>query len=194
MALKTKYSPLQHFSLDNLFNAYGDLSSRNKIVSLAVVGLVLFLILFIPLSLLSGRVASLKKEIATSQKGYRQVEEKVAEYEKAKEEITALESQFGPPAGSLTSRIENLAKESGLTVDQLKEKAPQETDFLGINSIEVKLSNVSLQQAVDFFGKVEGDPASPMRVRRVQIKTKGANRQVLDVSCEVATFVLRKEV
>ena len=194
MALKTKYSPLQHFSVDNLFNAYGDLSSRNKLISLAVVGAILFLILFIPLSLLSGKVASLKKEITVAQKGYRQVEEKVMEYEKTRTKITELESQFGPSTGSLTTRIEALAKESGVTVDQLKEKAPQETDFLGINSIEVKLLNVSLQQAIDFFSKIEGEQASPMRVRRVQIKPKGTNRQVLDVSCEVATFVLRKEV
>jgi hypothetical protein len=195
MALKTKYSPLQHFSVENLFAAFGGLSQRNKIVALATVGFLFFMILFLPISLFSGKVNSLRREVTTAQKAYSQVSDKVAEYQKARDEITALESQFGSgTAGSLTSRVEGLAKDQGITVDQMREKAPQETDYMEINSIEVKLSNISLSQLLDFIYNLENDKTSPMRVRRIEIKPKSGNRQQLDVSCDVATFVLKKEV
>jgi len=194
MALKTRYSPLQHFSLDNFFTTIGELSPRNKVVAMAIAGAALVLTLFLPLSLVSGKVGSLKKEITSGQKGYKQVVDKIADYEAIRAEMTALEGKFGRPAGSLTSRIDGVARQAGLNVDQLKEKAPQETDFLEINSIEVKLSGVNLPQLMEFLYNVENDKASPMRVRRLQVKPKFANRQLLDVNLEVATFILKKEI
>lgn len=194
MALKTRYSPLQHFSIANLFSAFSELSPRHKVMALGLAGLAVLLILFLPFSLVSGKVRSLKKEIASAQKGYTQVVEKIAEYEKIRTEMTALEEKFSRPAGSLTSRVDAVARQSGLNVDQLKEKAPQETDYLEIDSIEVKLSGVGLQQLMEFLYNLENDRASPMRVRRIQIKPKSANRQLLDVNLEVATFILKKEV
>lgn len=194
MALKTKYSPLQHFSMDNLLTAFGDLPSRNKLIVLAMGGLVLILVLLLPMSLFSGRINSLQKEITASQRAFRQVNEKLAVYEKVKKDLSAIDRRFsGGGGGSLTSRIEAVARQSNLTVDQLTEKAPQETDFMEISSIEVKLSNISLSQLMEFLYNVENNKTSQMRIRRIQIKTKYANRQALDVTCEVATFALRKE-
>lgn len=194
MALKTKYSPLQHFSLDNLFMAFAELSPPRKIVVLGGIVLVLVLILFLPISLISGKVSSLKKDIANAQKNYAQVEDKIAEYQRTKAAIDAIESRFGKPSGALTTRIENAAKQNGMNVDQVKEKAPQETDYLEINSLEVKLSNVALSQLMEFLFSLENDKTSPMRVRRIEIKPKNNNRQILDVSFEVATFSVKKEI
>lgn len=193
MALKTKYSPLQHFSMENIYTSFSGLSPRNKIVALVIVVLAVILVLFLPLSLFSGKISSLKKDIRASQKGSDQVIDKMAEYQKVKEEIETLEQSFGGTGGSLTSRVEGLARQAGMNVDQLREKPPQETDFLEITSVEVKLSAVSLQQLVDFLSSIEGEKTSPMRVRRIDIKPKNNNRQLLDVTCEVATFILRKE-
>lgn len=194
MAIKTKYSPLQHMSLDNLFTAFGELSPRNKAIALGATAALLLLILFLPLSLLSGKVKGLKKEIQTAQKGYSQVVDRIAEYQRIQGEIEELEKRFGGSGGALTSRIEAIARESGIAVDQMREKPPQETDYLEITSIEVKLSNISISQLMEFLFNLENDRASPMRLRRIQVKPKSNNRQLLDVSCEVATFILRKEV
>ena len=194
MALKTRYSPFQHFSMDNLMTAFADLSTERKAAALVVLGLVIVLILFLPLSLVSGKVSSLKKEISSAQNGYAQVVEKAAEYERTKTEIEVLESRFGRAGGALTTRIEGAAKQAGLTVDQVKEKAPQETDFLEINSLEVKISNVVLTQLMDLLFSLENDKTSPMQIRKIQIKPKTNNRQILDVSFEVATFAVKKEI
>lgn len=194
MALKTRYSPLQHFSMDNLMTAFAELSTERKVAALVVLGLVIVLILFLPLSLVSGKVSSLRKEISSGQKGYAQVVEKAEEYKRTKDEIEALESRFGRTGGALTTRIESAANQVGLNVDQVKEKAPQETDYLEINSLEVKLSNVVLSQLMDLLFGLENDRTSPMQIRKIQIKPKTNNRQILNVSFEVATFTVKKEI
>lgn len=194
MALKTRYSPLQHFSLDNFLTAFGELSPPRKLLALGVIAAILVLILFLPLSLVSGKIASLQKDIASAQKGALQVADKIAEYRKVKAETDVLEKRFGRAGGALTTKIENAAKQSNLTVDQVKERAPTETDYLEINSLEVKLSNVALNSLLEFLHTLETDKASPMRVRRIQIKPKLNNRQILDVTFEVATFIVKKEI
>lgn len=192
MALKTKYSPLQRFSLENLYNAFAGMAPREKSVALAGLGLLVLMVLFLPFSLVSGKLRSMQREIASAQQGSREVVQKIADYRKAKAEIASLERRFGE-GGGLTTRVEGAAKKVSLTVDQLKERAPQETDFLSISTVEVKISNANLAQLVDFFREIENDPRQMMRFRRIQMKPKTTNRQLLDISCEIATFALRKE-
>lgn len=193
MALKTRYSPLQNFSLDNLLSSFGEQPPAKKVLAVVAVALVIGLLLFLPMSMVTGKITSLKKDIASAQKGYAQVADKLAEYQKVKAETDALESQYSRAGGALSTRIENSAKQSGLTVDQVKEKAPTETDFLEISSIEVTLKNVDLKSLTDFLASLETDKTSPMRIRRIQIKPRLSNRQILDVSFEVATFSVKKE-
>lgn len=194
MALKTRYSPLKHFTFDNLFMAFADLPPPQKLIALGVTGLLLALILFLPLSLISAKISTLKKEIATSQKGFTQVADKIAEYQKMQSQVGSQEGLFGHFTGSLTTKIDGIANQSGITVDQVKEKAPQETDFLEINSLEIKVSNVSLSQLTEFLFNLENDKTAPMRVRRIEVRPKFNNRQLLDIpSLEVATFSLKKE-
>ncbi len=194
MALKTKYSPLQHFSFNNVLTSFVELSPPNKIASLVIFGLGLLLVVFLPLSLVSSKINSLKKEILSAQKGFTQVADKVVEYQTMRQRMTALEERFGRSSGgSLSSKVENIAKQSGLTIDQVREKSPQETDFLEINAIEVKLAGVSLQQLIEFLVNLQNDKSTPMQVRKLQIKPRYANRQQLEVSFELATFALKKE-
>ncbi|MBI3541585.1 MAG: hypothetical protein HY073_05565 [Deltaproteobacteria bacterium] len=193
MALKTRYSPLQHFTLNNVMTSFGELPPRNKVIALSIVGGVLLLLFLFPLSLLSGKVNSFKKEISVAQKDYSQILDKISAYQNVKGDIAAMEDRFGRSGGSLTSKIENMAKQNNLTVDQLKEKAPQETDYLEINSVEAKFSNISLSDLLTLLYGIENDTSMPMQVRRLQIKPRTSNRQVLDVTCEVASFVLKKE-
>jgi Tfp pilus assembly protein PilO len=193
MALKTRYSPLQNFSLDNLLTSFGEQPPAKKLLAIIAVALVIGLLLFLPMSMLSGKVTSLKKDIANAQKGYTQVVDKIAEYQRVKVETDALENRYSREGGALSTRIENAAKQSNLTVDQVKPKAPTETDFLEINSIEVTLKSVDLKSLTDFLASLENDQSTPMRIRRIQIKPRLNNRQILDVSFEVATFTVKKE-
>ncbi len=194
MALKTRYSPLQQFSLVNIFNSYADLSSRSRIAALVGIGFLILLLIGLPISLVTGKITGLKKDIASAQKSFLQVSEKVESYQAVKAEVALIEEKYGRPlGGSLSSRVENLAKTAGLKVD-IREKPNQETEFLEINSVEVRLSQVPLSDVVQLIHDLEADKLTPMQIRRLQMKVKGNNRQQMDASFDVATFTLKKEV
>ncbi|MBI2501464.1 MAG: hypothetical protein HYW02_08440, partial [Deltaproteobacteria bacterium] len=181
-----------HFSLENLYNSFLGLDPRQKIIALCFIGVLLLLLLFLPFSLVSSQISSLQRKIIIAQKGFRDVQQKIGEYRESEASIASLERKFGH-GGSVTGRVEGAAKKLGIAVSQLKENPPQETDFLTITAVDVRFSNATLQQVIDFLQEIEKDESSLMRVRRIQIKPKYANRQLLDVSCEVATFALKKE-
>jgi len=192
VALKLKDSPLEHLSIENLYHAFSGLGPREKVIVLCGVGLVLLMLLFLPFSLASGKLHSMQRNAAGAQKGYREVLTKISDYRQAQREIQAIENKLGR-GGSITSRVEGIAREVGVSVKQLKEKPTQDTDFLVINSVEVRIVGATLGQVVEFLRKIEGDQRQLMRLRRIQLKPKYANRQLLDVSCEIATFSTKKE-
>ncbi len=192
MALKTKDSPLQHLSLENFYNAFLGLDPREKIFVLVGIGVLTLLLLFLPFSLVSGKMRSMQREVAAMEGGYRDVVAKIQEYQAAQREIQEIERKFGG-GGSMSGKVEGAAKKAGLAVDQLKERAPQESDFFEVNAVDVKISGATLQQLIDFVHEIENDPASLMRFRRIQIKPRFANRQLLDLNCEIASFQLKRE-
>lgn len=187
-----KDSPFQRFSVENLYHAFSGLAPREKWIALGAMALVVVLLLFLPMSLVSGKLRSMQHNIAEAQKGFLEVQKKIQEYQLSQKEIQTIEKGLGQ-GGSVTGRVENAANKVGISVKQLTEKPPQDTDFLEIHSVEVQLVGTTLKQLMDFLFEIERDPNQIMRVRRIQIKTKYANRQLLDASCEIATFSMRKE-
>ncbi|MBI2981742.1 MAG: type II secretion system protein M [Deltaproteobacteria bacterium] len=192
MALKMKDSPLQHFSVENLYLAFNGLNPREKWVVLGGMAALIVLLLFLPMSLVSGKLLSMQREIAEARKGFQEVQKKIDEYQTSQREIQMIERSLGQ-AGSVTGRVEGAANKVGIPVKQLTEKPPQDTDFLEIRSVGLQLTGTSLKQLIDFLYEIEHDPDQMMRVRRIQAKPKYSNRQLLDVSCEIATFSMRKE-
>lgn len=193
MALKTQDSPLRQLSISNLYNALVVLGPREKIIALVGIALLLLMALFLPFSLVSSKLHSMQREIATIRSGYQDVVTKIQELKGVKQEMEEMEKRLGR-GGGLTSRVEGAARKLGLTVDQLKEKPSQDTDFLEIQAVELRLAGVRLSQLTEFLYEIENDPSALMRLRRIQIKPKFSSRQQLDVSCEIATFAVRKEL
>lgn len=187
-----KDSPFQRLSVENLYQAFSGLVPREKWIVLVGAALVIALLLFLPISLVSGKLRSMQHRISEARKGFFEVQKKIQEHQSSQKEIREIEKGLGQ-GGSLTGRIENAATKVGISVKQLTEKPRQDTDFLEINSVEVQLVGTTIKQLTDFLFEIEHDANQTMRVRRFQIKTKYANRQLLDVSCEIAAFVMRKE-
>lgn len=187
-----KDSPFQRLSIESLYHAFNGLAPREKWMALGGMALVIILLLFLPMSLVSGKLRSMQHHISEAQKGFLEVRKKIQEYQASQKEIQAIEKSLGQ-GGSLTGRVESVANQVGISVKQLTEKPPQDTDFLEIHSVEVQLVGTTIKQLMDFLFEIEHETNQTLRVRRLQIKTKYANRQLLDVSCEIATFVMRKE-
>ena len=191
MALKSR-SSIKSFNLNNLANAFIGLSPRDRIFALGFVALGIVLILFLPLSIATGKIRSLEKEIEGSQGKFRDVLVKVKEYNQIQTSLSQLEAQFGSDFVSLTTQIENIANEAGIkeNIKSLKESPTREGDLFETRSANLDLKGIDINKLVDFIYKVENNSKTLMRFHKFIVKTKYSNRTLLDVQCEIATYRL----
>ncbi|MBI1908902.1 MAG: hypothetical protein HYS22_01885 [Deltaproteobacteria bacterium] len=194
MALKTRYSLLSKVNLDNIYNSFISLSPQGRVIALSVGGFILVLLIFLPTSLMSGKIASLQKEISTSQESLRQISDKLVEYQDLKASVEEMERSFGVGVGSLATSIEGIATKSNVrsNMDSLRGKPAIDTDDLTGEAVELRLSKLTLSQLVDFLYNVEQNTAGFMKVTKIEIRPMYSNRSLMDVSCEIANFTLKK--
>jgi Tfp pilus assembly protein PilO len=191
VALKAGAS-LKNFSFSNLTNIFIGLSPRDRLFALGMVAVAMVLVLFLPISIATGKINVLEKEIKGSQGKFRDVLEKVNEYNQIQNDLKGLEAKFGSDFVSLTTQIENIASQSGVkgNVKSLKEAPTREGDLFETRSANLQLNGISINQLVDFIYQVENNSKALMRFRKFIVKTKYSSRSLLDVQCEIATYRL----
>ena len=191
MALKAG-SSLKNVSLSNLSNFFMGLSPRDRILALSIVVVGVVILLFLPISMATGKINSMEKEIVGFQGKFRDVLSKVKEYEQVKEGLSGLEAQFGAAFVSLTTQVENITGQVGIqgNVKSLKEAPTREGDLFETRSANLQLKGITVNQLIDFIYQVENNPKALMRFRKFVVKATYRNRGLLDVQCEIATYRL----
>ena len=194
MALKTRYSLLSKVSLENIYNSFIALSPQGRVVALSVGGFILVLLILLPTSLMSGKIASLQREISSSQDTLRQISDKLTEYQNLKTSIEDMERSFGVGVGSLATSIEGIATKSNVrsNMDSLRGKPAIDTEDLAGEAVELRLSKLTLSQLIDFLYNVEHNTNGFMKVTKIEVRPMYSNRGLLDVSCEIANYTLKK--
>lgn len=89
----------------------------------------------------------------------------------------------------ILSYLENLSTNAGLTLKGASERQGEATgsDAVKEEAAEVRIDNVSLDRLYDFLRRIEeGNPL--VKVRRLKIKTRFDNKEMLDASVTVGTF------
>ncbi|MDO8644213.1 MAG: hypothetical protein Q7S00_04505, partial [bacterium] len=131
-----------------------------------------------------------------SQETLRQIVEKVDEYKSIKKYLSDMERSFGEGMGSLTTTLEGIATKKQIrgNLESLRERPFLETDYLEGQVVEVKLSKVTLPELVSFLHEVENSRSGFLKVTRIEIRSLYSNRALVDVSCEIASLVMKKEV
>ncbi len=89
----------------------------------------------------------------------------------------------------LLSYLENLSTEASLTLKGASERQGEATgsDTVKEEAAEVRIDNVSLDRLYDFLRRIEeGNPL--IKVRRLKIKTRFDNKEMLDASVTVGTY------
>lgn len=89
----------------------------------------------------------------------------------------------------ILSYLENLSTAAGLTLKGASERQgePTGSDAVKEEAAEVRIDNVSLDRLYDFLKRIEeGNPL--VKVRRLKIKTRFDNKEMLDASVTVGTY------
>ncbi|PIR26391.1 MAG: hypothetical protein COX62_02205 [Deltaproteobacteria bacterium CG_4_10_14_0_2_um_filter_43_8] len=196
MKLKEFKINFEAVRFDNLYAKYLALTSREQSIALAGIGVALFFILFLPITLASGSLSSLTKSIETSKNDLKQVIRKIDHYNETKANLDAVEqSLFGRFDSSIATTLESLATRAGIAerIDSLKEKKKPSSDLVEEAAVEVRIRKVSLKDLISFLFEIENHPTKNLHLENLEVKTRYKKQNELDASFTVSTFKLKEK-
>ena len=189
---KGKYSILDRSKLAELWDRFLSLGPREQIAAAAGAGVVALLLIIIPISCASSKLGNMEKQIANHEKDLSQIMDKITEYNQAQAKIDKIEKNIKPKSEvQLTTRLEALATRSGIgsNIDSLKEKPGTPGENYEELVVAVRVTNLSLNQVIEFLYGIESQKDINLKVSRLQLKPRYDNRAQFDVTFEVSTLV-----
>jgi general secretion pathway protein M len=173
------------------------LGRREKLVLIAG-GVVVALVLFhrFALSAALERVQVLDRLVA-------QKEREVVEMRTLRDTFMAQKSLMEEVNRNLQQRgqefaffsfLEDLANKSGVKTNimYMKPALSTSSELYRESSVEMRLEGITLQQLIRYLYDIERAPQL-LRVRRMHIKPRAANPDMLDVTFQVSTFYLQEK-
>ena len=173
------------------------LGGREK-MAIVVGGVAVALVLFFQFGLAPalGRMKMLDRDLARKEREVQEMKTLRASYLTQKavmEELNRSLSQRGPEF-AIFKILEDLANKSGTksTIVSMNPALSTAGELYREESVDMKLEGVALQQLIQYLYEIERAPQL-LRVRRLAIKPRPANPDMLDVTFQVSTFYLQKK-
>lgn len=193
MDLKLGSLDLSRLKVGNLYNAYLGLTSREQTIALVVAGAVLVLAVFLPVTVASGKISRLEKDIQSGNKQIREVVREIDRYQEVQAELLASEKKLaGGFDSAIATTMESLASRAGIAdrIDSLKEKPTAASDILDEVTVDVRVKKVTLPDLIKYLQSIEQDPNKLLRLKQLEIKPRYDNKEELNASFSVSTFRL----
>ncbi|MDO8527625.1 MAG: hypothetical protein Q7T03_08065 [Deltaproteobacteria bacterium] len=194
MALKSKYSFLQRFNFEALYNTFLGLQPREQIFALVGAGVAVLLLVGLPISLASAKLGSLEEQISQGHDKQRDILHRLDHYQQLQQQLKTIESQItGGFDPTITTTMETLAEKSGLKerIENIKERGATPSELFDEVSVDVRLTKVTLPQLIDYLYSIEHHPNLFLKIRNIQIKRRYDNKQLLDASFQASTYKLQ---
>jgi general secretion pathway protein M len=133
---------------------------------------------------LEGKIATKRVEVQKISRLRTQYMEAHKQLEDIKAKLDEMEKGF-----SVLSFIEDLANKENIreNIGSVKPKKLPLNDSYDENIVELKIDNVSLSKLVDFIYKIENS-GYLLKVKRLRVKTRYDNRDLLNVTLQVTTY------
>ncbi len=197
MSLKVGSLSLERLKFSNLYSAYLGMSPREQTMALIGAAVALILVFVLPVTVASGRIGKLEREVQQGKGHLRDIIRAIDSYNRKKATLSQMQKSLaGGFDSSISTTLESMAEQSGIKekIDSLKEKPTSPSDLFDIASVDVRLRRVSLEQLVDFLYRIENQPDKMLRLRQLSIKPRFDNKQEMDVSFTVSTYRLLEGV
>jgi type II secretory pathway component PulM len=133
---------------------------------------------------LEGKIAKQRVEVENLTRLRQQYMEAHKELEDIKAKLDKMEKGF-----SVLSFIEDLANKENIreNIGSVKPKTIPLNDDYDESIVELKMANVTLNKLVDFIYKIENS-GHLLKVKRLRIKTRYDDRDLLNVTLQVTTY------
>lgn len=193
--MKSRYSFFKRFNVEALYNTFLGLNPREQMITLIGAGVALLLIIGLPLSLASGKLASLEGQIREGNEKRLEISRRLEGYQQLKKKLTQLETELEQGfEATVSSTLTSLAGQSGIEdrIQNIRERGATPSELFDEISVEVTLTKVTLPQLIDYLYKIEKDPKRILRIKEMRVKRRFDNKGLFDVQCQVSTYRLQQ--
>jgi len=111
------------------------------------------------------------------------------EYDSAQAQLAAVEDQIrgNQDRRNVLTLLEALAKESGVSVEAMKDRRAGSNEAYREQRVEVSLKKVTLEQAVRYLHSIES-AERPFSIKSLRMKNRADGSKLLDVTFSVSSF------
>jgi len=163
---------------------------EQKVLACAGIVLALIIVYLMLDSVLQG-YRGLATDIAIDQEELKKVSRLRDQYRKTHSQLELIKTKLDhqKKGFSVLSFIEDLAKKENIreNIGSVKPKKLPLGDDYEENMVELKLDDITLPKLVDFIFKIENS-GNILKVKRLRIKTRYNNRDLLNVTMQVTTY------
>ena len=111
------------------------------------------------------------------------------EYDTAQAQLAAVEDQIrgNQDRRNVLTLLEALAKESGVSVEAMKDRRAGSNEAYREQRVEVSLKKITLEQAVRYLHSIES-AERPFSIKSLRMKKRADGSKLLDVTFAVSSF------
>ncbi|PIR18427.1 MAG: hypothetical protein COV46_00040 [Deltaproteobacteria bacterium CG11_big_fil_rev_8_21_14_0_20_49_13] len=196
MSLKSRYAIFERLNPEALFNTFLGMQPREQIIAMVATGIMLIIVIVMPISLAGGKISMMENEISTGREKINDVMREIADYNREKVKLSAIESQMKSGFDtSISTTLENIASQTGVkeNVDSLKERPLIPSEIYDESSVDVRVSKLTIAQLIDYLYKIESERTRVLRIKQLHAKPRYDNKKLMDASFTVSTFKLSGE-
>ena len=168
-----------------------NITQREKRVLLAGGLVLLLLIVYFNVEGVMERYSGMETKIEGEKLKLQKISALRVRYQQTQQQLQGVKASLDKrrKGFSLLSFIEDLAKKENIreNISSVKpKKIPLGEEFVE-NMVEIKMDDISLAKLVDFIFKIESS-GHLLKVKRIRIKTRYDDRDLLHVTLQVTTF------
>ena len=170
-------------------NFLQNLQTREKVMVIcAAVAIVLALVYTLAIDPLLAHSARLDRQIRKAQQDLETLHTHRREYLQQQRVLDSINARINQRKNfSLFSRLEEIARSTGTRIINMKPTAGSPSEAYTEESFEIKMEGVTLEQLKTYLYEVEQSPQF-LKIKRVNIKPRLNNRQLLSVVIRVSKF------
>lgn len=177
-------------------NFLQNLGARERLFAVGgVVALLLILLYLMVIEPLVIRSSQLDRQIAKTQRDVQELHALQREYQAHKQVLDNINSKLQRQKSfAIFSHLEKLAGDTGIRnkILYMKPTVSTPSDAYEEESVEVKMEGVTLEQLIRYLYQVENSPQF-LKIKRLYIKPRLDNRQLLTATFRVSTFTPKAE-
>ena len=171
-------------------SAFDSLSSREQIMVLGMFGAILFMIIGMGGYMIRRDLIARERRIEVKTKKLEEAAALRSDYQRRLGEQQRIAEEIKRNNDvRLLSLLESLSQQSNVSLKNALERPGESTgsDLVKEETAEVKITDVSLDRLHDFLKRIE-EGNQLVKVRRLRIKTRFDNHEMLDAVITVGTY------